>query len=70
MNIRTKIEKTEAFKKLPQYKKNIYQKVNNIRKLHEQYIMAQQQGYDVWKQEYRPSDAEDKIIKELLTPKV
>jgi|GEM_PF-5027804 len=66
MNIRTKIENTEAFRALPGFKQSIYRKNASIKNINEQYIMAQQQGYDAWKTGYKPCETEDKIIKELL----
>lgn len=66
MNIKSKIEDTAAFKGLPPYKQIIYRKAENKNKLQEQYILAKKQGYEEWKQEYKPTNAEDKIIQELL----
>lgn len=64
--MRKQIEDTEAFKSMPQFKKNIYQSGKNIKHLTEQYIIANKIGYEEWKVSHSPSDVEDKIIRELL----
>jgi hypothetical protein len=70
MNIRNKIENTDTFKTLPVFKQNIYKRSDSIKNLNEQYILAQKQGYEVWRESYKPCDTEDKIIKELLNQQI
>lgn len=69
MNIRTKIENTNTFKGLPVFKQNIYKRNGSIKNLQEQYILAQKQGYELWRESYKPCETEDKIIQELLNQK-
>jgi hypothetical protein len=63
---RNEIENTAAFQSLPEYKKNIYKSGKNIKILCEQYLIAKNSSYEEWYNSFKPSDAENKIIKELL----
>lgn len=66
MNLRNQIENTDTFKKMEQYKKNIYQSGKNIKHITDQYIIAQSIGYEAWKKDHNPASVEDKIIIDLF----
>lgn len=63
--MRQQIENTAAFRGLPAFKRNIYQKSESIRKITDHIIIARTVGYDAWRENNRASDVEAAIVKEM-----